>query len=101
MTVLPAGTFVMGTTPSEIENLTKLYGNNYFKQEIPAHEVTILRPFAIGVSAITFEEWDACVAGKGCNGSTPDDKGWGHSKMPVINVSWEDANTIGVRLTIE
>jgi hypothetical protein len=42
-------------------------------------------------SAVTFAEWDACVADGGCKGYRPDDEGWGRDKRPVINVSWDDA----------
>jgi formylglycine-generating enzyme required for sulfatase activity len=40
---------------------------------------------------VTFAEWDACVAGGGCNLYRPEDAGWGRDRMPVINVSWDDA----------
>jgi formylglycine-generating enzyme required for sulfatase activity len=41
--------------------------------------------------AVTFDEWDACVADGGCNGYKPNDEGWGRGRLPVINVSWSDA----------
>lgn len=47
--------------------------------------------FAIGKFAVTFDEWDACVAGGGCGGYQPPDNGWGRGNRPVINVSWNDA----------
>jgi Sulfatase-modifying factor enzyme 1 len=53
--------------------------------------VTITRPFAVGKFAVTFAEWDACVAGGGCKGYRPDDQGWGRDRRPVINVSWNNA----------
>ena len=55
----------------------------------PQHRVTIARPFAVGKFAVTFDEWDACVADGGCNGykAQPADEGWGRGKRPVINVS--------------
>lgn len=49
--------------------------------------------FAIGKFAVTFEEWDACVADGGCGGYQPADNGWGRGKRPVINVNWNDAQT--------
>jgi formylglycine-generating enzyme required for sulfatase activity len=39
---------------------------------------------------LTFADWDACVAGGGCNGYEPD-QGWGRGQQPVINVSGNDA----------
>lgn len=48
--------------------------------------------FAAGKYEVTFNEWDACVAGGGCNGYRPDDHGWGRGQQPVINVSRKEAN---------
>jgi formylglycine-generating enzyme required for sulfatase activity len=61
-------------------------------RERPQHDVTISRPFAIGIFEVTFDEWDACVAAKGCNNFRPDDERWGRNKRPVIHVNWYDAN---------
>jgi formylglycine-generating enzyme required for sulfatase activity len=54
------------------------------------HRVTIDRSFAVGRYEITFAEWDACVSDGGCT-HRPSDRGWGRSRRPVINVSWQDA----------
>jgi formylglycine-generating enzyme required for sulfatase activity len=54
-------------------------------------QVTMARPFAVGRYAVTFDEWDACVAAGGCGGYKPSDSGWGRGRRPVINVSWDDA----------
>ena len=51
----------------------------------------ISKPFAVGRFAVTFAEWDACVAGGGCGGYKPSNSGWGRGDRPVINVSWDDA----------
>ena len=83
MVVVPAGSFMMGTLPSE---------EGRWDDEGPVHRVTIWEPFAVGVYAVTFDEWDSCVRdGGGCAGYWPDDEGWGRGQRPVINVSWEDA----------
>jgi formylglycine-generating enzyme required for sulfatase activity len=76
MVELPAGKFMMGSADYSSEN--------------PIHEVRIPRPLAVGKYEVTFAEWDACVAGGGCTKS-PDDRGWGRRRHPVINVSWNDA----------
>ena len=47
--------------------------------------------FAAGQYEVTFAEWDACVAGGGCTGSTPHDEGWGRGSRPVMGVRWADA----------
>jgi formylglycine-generating enzyme required for sulfatase activity len=82
MVVVPSGSFTMGSPASEEGR-----GN----EEGPQHSVTLAKPFAVGRFAVTFDEWDACVADGGCNGHRPDDKGWGRGRQPVINVSWADA----------
>jgi formylglycine-generating enzyme required for sulfatase activity len=53
-------------------------------------DVTIAAPFAVGKFEVTFAEWDACVAQRGCT-NRPDDMGWGRGRQPVMNVSWYDA----------
>jgi formylglycine-generating enzyme required for sulfatase activity len=82
MIVLPAGSFVMGSSANE-------EGRN--REEGPQRSVAIAKPFAVGMFAVTFDELDACGADGGCNGYRPDDRGWGRGERPVINVSWDDA----------
>jgi formylglycine-generating enzyme required for sulfatase activity len=76
MVVVPAGTFLMGELGVD--------------SELPLHQVSIAKPFAVAKFALTFAEWDACVAGGGCNGYRPSDSGWGRGRRPAINVNWED-----------
>jgi formylglycine-generating enzyme required for sulfatase activity len=45
----------------------------------------------MGKFEVTFSQWDACLAGGGCNGYSPPDGGWGRGDRPVTGVSWEDA----------
>ncbi|HEY4973947.1 MAG TPA: SUMF1/EgtB/PvdO family nonheme iron enzyme, partial [Steroidobacteraceae bacterium] len=54
-------------------------------------KVTVAGPFAVSKFAVTFDQWDACVAGGGCNAYRPLDEGWGRGSQPVVNVSWDDA----------
>jgi formylglycine-generating enzyme required for sulfatase activity/class 3 adenylate cyclase len=81
MVVLPGGLFVMGSPATEA-------GRG--RDEGPQREVSIA-PFAVSKSEITFQQWDACLAGGGCNGFSPADRGWGRGGQPVIGVSWNDA----------
>jgi formylglycine-generating enzyme required for sulfatase activity len=81
MVVVPPGSFAMGSPASEEGRIT---------DESPQHSVTISSPLAVGRFAVTFDEWDACVADGGCNGYKPTDY-WGRGRQPVINVSWDDA----------
>jgi formylglycine-generating enzyme required for sulfatase activity len=82
MVVVPAGSFTMGSPTSEKERSS---------DEGPQRRVTFARQFTVGKFAVTFDEWDACVADGGCNAYQPSDSGWGRSRRPVINVSWNDA----------
>ena len=82
LVVVPAGSFMMGSPVGE---------KGRFINEGPLHEVRIDYPLAVGVYAVTFDEWDACVSDGGCGGYHPGDKGWGRGTRPVINVNWEDA----------
>ncbi|MGO9486846.1 MAG: SUMF1/EgtB/PvdO family nonheme iron enzyme [Rhodomicrobium sp.] len=82
MVVVPSGSFTMGSPENEPERE---------KDEGPQHKVTITEPFAVGRFAVTLAEWDACAQDGGCGGYKPSDQGWGRGKMPVINVSWNDA----------
>jgi formylglycine-generating enzyme required for sulfatase activity len=81
MVVLSGGLFVMGSPEGEA-------GRG--RDEGPLREVSIA-PFAIGRYEITFAQWDACLAGGGCNGYSPADGGWGRGDKPVTSVSWDDA----------
>jgi formylglycine-generating enzyme required for sulfatase activity len=90
MVVVPAGSFIMGSPDSETDRA---------RYEEPQHRVTFTRQFAVGKFAVTFEEWDACVADGGCNGYVPKDESWGRGRRPVINVSWDDANAYAAWLS--
>ena len=81
MVVIPAGEFRMGSPALE---------EGRYRYEGPQHRVTV-SSFALGVTEVTFDEWDACVRDSGCEGYRPGDEGWGRGARPVINVSWEDA----------
>ena len=83
MVKVPAGSFLMGEPDPEWSR----------SQERPVHEVTIGEPFAAGVYELTFAEWDACLVDGGCGGHYPDDRGWGRCWRPVVDVSWEDAQS--------
>jgi formylglycine-generating enzyme required for sulfatase activity len=52
MVVVPAGSFTLGSPASEPERIG-------WEEQV---RITIAQPFAVGRFAVTFEEWDACVA---------------------------------------
>lgn len=89
MIPLPAGRFIMGSPNNEMGR----FGNE------TQHAVDIAKPFAIGRFDVTFYQWDACVKDGGCNGYRPSDEGWGRGNRPVINITWNDAQSYLAWLT--
>ncbi|MDP3280168.1 MAG: SUMF1/EgtB/PvdO family nonheme iron enzyme [Nitrosomonas sp.] len=80
LTVIPAGRFLMGSPQDE---------PGRSEGESPQHEVIIAQPFALGVYAVTFAEYDRFCAATGRK--APADYDWGRENRPVIDVSWHDA----------
>ncbi|PTN11889.1 SUMF1/EgtB/PvdO family nonheme iron enzyme [Nitrosomonas aestuarii] len=80
MVAIPAGRFLMGSPEDESDR---------YENEGPQHDVQIAQPFAMGVYAVTFDDYDQFCRETGRK--KPDDKGWGRENRPVINVSWQDA----------
>lgn len=85
MVVVPAGEFTMGAPVTE---------RSSDSDERPQHRVVFGNRFAVGRFAVTFAEWDACVAAGGCKNYRPGDRGWGRGRQPVINLWWEDARAL-------
>jgi formylglycine-generating enzyme required for sulfatase activity len=83
MVVLAGGLFMMGSPEGEAGRRA---------DESPQREVSIA-PVALSKTEITFAQWDACLAGGGCNDYSPSDGGRGRGDRPVTNVSWDDAQT--------
>ncbi len=73
--VIPAGSYYMGSERS-------------LPQEKPRREVKIDRPFGIGISEVTIREWDMCLREGGCN-MPPE--AVTNDRLPMSNVSWDDA----------
>ena len=78
MVAIAHGSFLMGDLRGIGSNTEK-----------PEHEVHIPKPFAIGRFPVTFEEYDRFAQATGR--PLPSDEGWGRGRLPVINVSWQDA----------
>ena len=56
--------------------------------EKPPFPVTV-SPFAIGITEVTFEQYDLFC--EDTRRDKPDDSDWGRGQRPAINVSWQDA----------
>src|SRR5215831_2205931 len=80
MIAVPAGKFTKGSPDDE---------KGRMKGEGPQHVVTIAKPLAVVRTAITFAEWDNCVAAMACRKVSDDE--WGRGDRPVILVSWVEA----------
>ena len=71
--LIPAGKFSMGSLPDEEGN---------YDGEGPVHEVTIRKPFYLGIYPVTQQEWQAVM------GENP--SYFNGDKLPVEQVSWDD-----------
>ena len=76
MSIIPSGTFMMGSTKGK-------------KRELPVTLISIADALAVSRYEITFDEWDACHNAGGCS-RMPSDRGWGRGKRPVINILLEE-----------
>jgi formylglycine-generating enzyme required for sulfatase activity len=76
-----------------------MMGSERDDRSSPVHRVAFGAPFYVGRTEVTLAQWDACVAGGGCDGYRPADEGWGRETRPVINVSWQDAKLYVAWLT--
>ena len=81
MVVVPAGSFIMGSSANEAGSTP---------DERPQHTVTFVRPFSVGRLPVTFNEWNACVTAGGCRYSPPEANG-AAATQPVTNILWDDA----------
>ena len=90
MVTIPAGSFTMGCLAGrdDVERPCE-------KEALPPHLVTFARPFRMGVTEVTFLQYDYFVWDRQRRGDPtvayPGDDGFGRYDRPVINVSWRDA----------
>ena len=76
MLPIPSGDFLMGRE-----------GVN--SSEKPLHKVTFGEPFTMSETEVTFDEYDAFATT--LTQTPPGDSGWGRGDLPVIYVSWREA----------
>jgi formylglycine-generating enzyme required for sulfatase activity len=100
MVVIPQGSYTIGSPADEPER----------RDNEPQRRVTIARPFAIGKTEVTWNQWEACVRDRWCDGigveqalrTNPDGTlnkafvDWGRGTRPAVGMSWFDAqNFVG------
>jgi formylglycine-generating enzyme required for sulfatase activity len=83
MIVVPAGKFTMGSPD---------YENGRMKREGPQHDATIGKLFAVGRTAVTFAEWDNCVAAMAY--PQVSDNGWGRGDRPATRSTRSQSSTL-------
>ena len=67
--LIPAGTFMMGSA-------------NGFSDQQPVHQVTITRPYYVGIYEVTNRQWKQVM------GEVPSP--WKDEDLPIVSVSWEE-----------
>ena len=81
LVVVPAGSYFMGSNDNE---------RSRRDNEGPRTRFTV-SSLAVGKFEVTFDQWESCARGGGCNHYVPDSRDWGTGLHPVINVNWYDA----------
>ncbi len=86
---IPPGTFMMGCSPGDKE---------CYDFETPAHQVSISKGYWLGQTEVTvaaFKRFVGAIGGQmppepNLNGA-PLNPGWGNEAMPMVDVTWDDA----------
>ena len=86
MVVIPDGTFLMGEAP---EQTTDEQGQVVTAPD-ERRRIPIAR-FAVSQNEVTFADWQRCFDAGACGNEMPNRSGYEGDNLPVINVSWEDA----------
>lgn len=85
LSLIPAGTFEMGTPDAPLTPKSEASETEYRKRESPRHTVKISKPFYMGVCEVTQTQYKRIV---GINPSKIR-----HEYFPVTHVSWQDAQS--------
>jgi formylglycine-generating enzyme required for sulfatase activity len=95
---IPAGTFMMGCSPGDTE---------CDPDEKPPHQGTLTRGFWMGQAEVTVAAYKrfATAAGRTMPAAPNFNSGWANDNMPIVYVTWADAQTycgwVGGRLPTE
>ena len=77
MVVIPPGEFWMGSPDGE-----------GYRSEHPRRKIKIAKPFAVGKFEVTWDDWEACVAMRGCDGGPTSDASFGIWDQAKAYVAW-------------
>lgn len=88
---VPPGTFVMGCSSGDQE---------CYEFEKPPHQIAITNGFWIGQTEVTVGAYKRFAASRGRQmppepriGTRPLNPGWGDDAMPIVDVTWDEAQT--------
>ena len=90
MVLVPAGTFLMGTSKATSNRIATGYAMNFW-DEMPQHKVN-LRDFYIDKYEVTNEAYNKFYKDQG--GTMPrfwKDPKFNHPRQPIVGISWDDA----------
>ncbi len=81
---IPPGSFEMGSSPGD---------NECASDEKPPHRVIIAKGFWLGQTEVTVGAYKrfAGATGKAMPAAVDFNPGWSNEQMPIVNVSWKDA----------
>lgn len=95
MVVLPAGDYLMGSPQDEAER----------RENEAQRRITFAQPFAISTTPVTWNQWEACVRDRWCEGAAIDAalrlgmdgqpnenyQDYGRGTRPAVGMNWYDA----------
>lgn len=87
LALIPPGTFLMGAAADE---------SGHFPNETPQHEITLTRPFYLGLYPVTQRDYRTVM---GANPSHFTGRNGGAPNHPVEQVTWDDAVAFCERLS--
>ncbi len=97
---IPAGEFTMGARDTEaVLREMHLPDARWVADETPAHPVTLTRPFYMGRTEVTQEQWLEVMGTRPGPAANWERSEW--RVLPVVGVSWEDAQEFIRRLNAE
>ena len=101
MVSIPAGTYGVGARPDDIQSMIDICldgpvesscSRSMFSDQVGRHTVQ-LSGFSMDETEVSRGDYAECVRGGPCKAPGGKDDGLNNRSLPVVNVTWEDANT--------